>query len=177
MQGGTPITPAWIPTQSYPSDMPFSPPPSLSITYTGYSDDETVYCDGIPIIWQDSDVSLFSHEPGAVKTTASQPSATNQPGTISQLNSPISTTMSTSASTDASNGLSTATKVAIGVCIPLSCFALVLGTFFIMRYHNKRALQAYSNNKCNRREAYNEFGSTFINNTALRENTTNNIHI
>jgi hypothetical protein len=83
---------------------------------------ETVYADGIPLIWDESDLPQST---SAFQTSASGPTSTSPPAS--------------SMDRSGSSGLTEGAKIGIGVGVPLGAIAIGAVVFFyILRRHRKR---------------------------------------
>lgn len=101
--------------------------------------DLTLSCDGIPIMWQSSDLLTTTTTTSAISAIASTASKSSSPLPVPTLtSSPIAISNSTLIVT----GLSVGAKAAIGVSIPLLLVACILGIVFYFRYRKQRELNA-----------------------------------
>lgn len=94
--------------------------------------DTSAVCDGIPVLWQNTDVQILALL-GLTPTSASLTT-----GSQTSIATPTSTSINSSTSTPSGSSLSSGAKAAIGVTIPLALIALIAGIFIFFRRRNSR---------------------------------------
>ncbi len=106
----------------------------------------TLQCDGVPVMWQSTDVQILELL-GVTTAFSSGSIASSTAGTI-----PSNTGSGLPADTAKSTGLSTGAKAGIGIAIPVVLIAIVAGVFFWFRRRAGRV----------REEAKYELGNTEV---------------
>ncbi|KAE8446807.1 hypothetical protein EG329_011584 [Mollisiaceae sp. DMI_Dod_QoI] len=126
---GETLTSVWLPPQPTPSiTMPL--PDVRDLTTWTVPKNTSAVCDGIPVLWQNTDIQILALL-GITPTSSSQTSSPT--GSQSSNTSPTSTGATSEIPASSGSSLSSGAKAAIGVTIPLVFIALIAGIFFFFR--------------------------------------------
>ncbi|KAF4632029.1 hypothetical protein G7Y89_g6106 [Cudoniella acicularis] len=112
-----------------------SNPKDLSTTTVDIS--YNIYGDGIPILWQSTDLAIFAAATASTTPTIS-PIISQSSSTSTQQTSTSSTLPNSPTITPISDGLSSGSKIGIGIGIPLAVIAIGLVAFFIYIRRRRR---------------------------------------
>lgn len=130
------LTSVWLAPQPTP-DITLDLPDVRQLKTWTVPKDTSAVCDGIPVLWQNTDVEILAL---LGVTTISGASIT---GSKASNATPTSSSTTSSSSTSSKSSLSTGAKAAIGVMIPLAFIALVFGIFLFFRRRNSRSSHAH----------------------------------
>jgi hypothetical protein len=128
----------WIPSPTPTPNTPLNIPPDRNYTTWEITTQTSAICDGIPILWQSTDLAIL-----ALSSTITSPLSTPASASLTaagQLSSIVPNATSTPTPTppaSSENGLSPGAKAAIGVVIPLLFIAILAGVFFYFRRNNQ----------------------------------------
>ncbi|KUJ19085.1 uncharacterized protein LY89DRAFT_773192 [Mollisia scopiformis] len=133
LTAGEILSSVWLAPQPTPS-ITMDLPAERNLTTWFVPKDTSAVCDGIPVLWQNTDVQILALL-GVTPTSSSPTTGSQSSGTIP------ANTNSSSSSVHSGSSLSSGAKAAIGITIPLAFLALLAGVFIFFRRRNMKTPQ------------------------------------
>ncbi|KAI9745241.1 MAG: hypothetical protein M1818_001519 [Claussenomyces sp. TS43310] len=137
----------WDVPSTYQNMLSSTDPATKTLTALTLQADASAVCDGIPIMWQNTDTAILRLLGQSIPTTVTSGSSGSSRATSSPTTSmPTPTPTAVLAYNPAPpSGLSTGAKIGLGVALPVGVIALLLAIFFTIRRRKHRHLAGISN--------------------------------